>query len=144
MIKNKKMQLACLAAMLVAGSQMVAAQNKPAAEPVRRAGSPEEVFAAWDKDKNKSISLDEFKVGWNNVMQANAVARLQGQFRSHDANKSGFIEATEFANLPIIKQAGTTAPMMSAYDANGDQKLDFKEYLSLIETMMKNRPQAAK
>ncbi|MFT3806977.1 EF-hand domain-containing protein [Arenimonas sp.] len=144
MIKNKKMQMACVAAMLIAGSQMVAAQNKPAAEPVRRAASPEDMFNAWDKDKNKSLSLDEFKAGWGNVMQANAVVRLQGQFRAHDTNKSGFIEATEFANLPIIKQAGKSAPMLSAYDANADQKLDFKEYISLIETMMKNRPQAAK
>lgn len=144
MIKNKKLQMACVAAMFLAGTQMVAAQNKPAAEPVRRAASAEDMFAAWDKDKSKSLSLDEFKAGWANVMQANAVMRLQGQFRAHDANKSGFIEATEFANLPIIKQSGKSAPMMSAYDANGDQKLDFKEYISLVETMMKNRPQPAK
>lgn len=136
---------------MAAAAPVALAQTTPAAKPatgsapgVRRAGSAEEVFALWDKDKNKSISLDEFKAGWNNVMAANAITRLQAQFRSHDTDKSGFLEGGEYAALPLIKQAGASAPMMSAYDGNKDGKLDFKEYTGLVDMMMKNRQAAPK
>jgi Ca2+-binding EF-hand superfamily protein len=133
--------LALTAAQIAAAQQSAPAAGAQQAT-VRRAGSAEEVFAQWDKDKNKSISMDEFKAGWNNVMAANAISRLQTQFRAQDTNKSGFLEGSEYAALPLIKQAGASAPLMSAYDANKDQKLDFKEYAGLVDTMMKNRQAA--
>ena len=141
---NNSLLAAGVVLALTAAQIAAAQQSAPAAggqqATVRRAGSAEEVFALWDKDKNKSISMEEFKAGWNNVMAANAISRLQTQFRAQDTNKSGFLEGSEYSALPLIKQAGASAPLMSAYDSNKDQKLDFKEYASLVETMMKNRP----
>ena len=55
-----------------------------------------------------------------------------------DKNKSGALEQDEFANLELIKKAGAKAPMLSAFDADKNGKLEFKEYVSLVETMMKN------
>ena len=85
----------------------------------------------------KALTLDEFKNGWESAREQNILGRLETQFRAADKDKSGLIEAVEFANLPLIKRAGSGAPPMSAFDANRDQKLDFKEYLDLVPAMLK-------
>lgn len=116
-----------------------------AAAPVRTGPSPgdgqaataDQLFTTWDKDKNRMLSLDEFKNGWESAREQNIIGRLEAQFRAADKDKSGVIEASEFASLPLIKRAGSGAPPMSAFDANKDQKLDFKEYLDLVPAMLK-------
>lgn len=102
-----------------------------------QAGTPDQLFTLWDTDKNKTLTLDEFKNGWESAREQNILGRLETQFRAADKDKSGLIEAVEFANLPLIKRAGSGAPPMSAFDANRDQKLDFKEYLDLVPAMLK-------
>jgi Ca2+-binding EF-hand superfamily protein len=118
------------------------AATKPAAAPanaqVGERATPEMVFNAWDKDKNKSLSLDEFKAGWTEIQQRQVIAKLHQNFVAMDANKSGTLEQDEFAKLEIIKKAGAKAPMMSAFDADKNGKMDFKEYVEMIASMMKS------
>ena len=109
-----------------------------------QAATPDQLFIAWDKDKNKTLTLEEFKNGWESAREQNIMGRLEYQFRAADKDKSGLIEAAEFANLPLIKRAGSGAPPMSAFDSNKDQKIDFKEYLDLVPAMLKRLAPARK
>jgi len=135
-----------LAAALVAAtlSGSAFAQAKSAAAPangqqVGERATPETVFNAWDKDKNKSLSLDEFKAGWTEIQMRQTIAKLHQNFVAMDTNKSGALEQDEFAKLEIIKKAGAKAPMMSAFDADKNGKMEFKEYVEMISSMMKNQ-----
>lgn len=140
-----------LAAVLAGSSAM--AQTRPAtpspAAPARpnaqTASSPDQVFAAWDRDHNKTLSIDEFKVGWQDVREATVMRRLQSQFTAMDTNRNGAIDAAEYAALPAVKNSGASAPPMSAFDSNKNLSLDFKEFLGFVEAMIQNaRPAARK
>jgi hypothetical protein len=109
---------------------------RPAAE-ARGGPSPEELFAAWDRDHNKSLSLDEFRAGVEQGRQASVMARLGALFRSSDANRNGKLEAAEYASLPLIKRAGADAPPLSLFDGNKDGALDNKEYMQMIGQLVK-------
>ena len=109
-----------------------------------QAATADQLFLAWDRDKNKMLSLEEFKNGWEAAREQNILGRLEAQFRAADKDRSGLIEAIEFNNLPLIKRAGSGAPPMSAFDTNKDQKIDFKEYLDLVSAMMKRLAPASK
>lgn len=120
--------LACMAAALP-----LHAKNKPAAAQPDPAAT---AFKAWDKNADGQLSLVEFRAGWE---QTQAVARtqmaLRRQFATLDANRDGGIDATEYANLLLIKQAGKSAPPLARFDANGNAKLEFAEYVQLVETL---------
>ena len=136
---------AAVAATLTGGAFAQAAKPgaKPASAPAAQAGAqkpvtPEMVFDSWDKDKNKSLSVEEFKDGWTEIQMRQVVAKLHANFVQMDTNKSGALEANEFANLELIKKAGAKAPMMSAFDDDKNGKMEFKEYVEMVSTMMKN------
>jgi Ca2+-binding EF-hand superfamily protein len=144
MIHRNKLLAAGVAAAVAAtltGSAFAQAA-KPAAAPAAKAApqaaTPEMVFNSWDKDKNKTLSVEEFKAGWTEIQMRQVVAKLHANFVQMDTNKSGALEQNEFANLELIKKAGAKAPMMSAYDADKNGKLEFKEYVEMVSTMMKN------
>ena len=102
-------------------------------------------FKAWDTDKNGSLSPAEFRAGWARLRQGgaqNVEARLQQQFKHVDANNNGGIDRTEYANLLLIKQAGSAAPAFSEFDRDGSQKLEFGEYTELVRRMAQRRPGA--
>ena len=139
--RNKLLAAGIVAAAAVTftGSALAqAAAAKPAAGQAQQKATPEAVFASWDKDKNKSLSFEEFKGGWTEVQMRQTVAKLHQNFVAMDSNKSGALEQNEFANLELIKKAGAKAPMMSAFDADKNGKLEFKEYVEMIGTMVKN------
>jgi Ca2+-binding EF-hand superfamily protein len=143
MIHRNKLLAAGVAAAVAAtltGSAFAQAA-KPAAAPAAKAApqaaTPEMVFNSWDKDKNKTLSVEEFKAGWTEIQMRQTVNKLHQNFVQMDANKSGALEAGEFANLELIKKAGAKAPMMSAFDADKNGKMDFKEYVEMIASMMK-------
>ena len=129
--------LFCLLLALPA-SQAWAQAAKPAAAPqARPAADPAaEAFGAWDKDRNGSLSLPEFRAGWQQVQRtAEMQARLRHQFATVDANDNGAIDPAEYGSLVLVKQAGKNAPQMSVFDANRDGKLEFAEYVKLVQTL---------
>jgi len=114
--------------------------TKPAtAVAKQQASGPDAIFNRWDKDRNKSISIDEFRAGWQEVQNALVLRQLHDNFVAMDLDKSGFLESAEYANLELIKKAGSAAPMMSAFDTDKNQRLDFKEYVGLVSAMMRNK-----
>ena len=43
----------------------------------------------------------------------------------------------------LVKQAGKNAPQMSVYDANRDRKLEFGEYVKLVQALAPEAGKAA-
>lgn len=124
-----------LALALLAG--MASAQTKSAAAPAIAQPNPADAaFSAWDTDHNGSLSQQEFRNGWLQARQVMQLqARLSKQFAIIDANNSGAIEASEYGNLVLIKQAGNSAPPLATFDTNKDGKLQPAEYLKLVSTL---------
>jgi len=54
-------------------------------------------------------------------------------------DKDGYLNATEYAHLMLVQQAGKSAPPMAMFDMQRNQCLDFKEYLNAVEFMLKQR-----
>ena len=136
---------------LVAGALLAApainAQTRPAATPAAAPARPAvddatRTFRAWDKNGDSQLSLAEFTEGFQRAQAAVQVAAsLRRQFATIDANHSGAIDPTEYPNLVLIKNAGRNAPPLSRFDANGNGKLEFGEYVKLVEALSP-RPQA--
>ena len=122
---------------LVSQAGITVAQTKPAATPIKAQPNPADAtFASWDTDHNGSLSPQEFRTGWLQARQVMQLqARLSKQFELIDANKSGAIEAAEYGNLVLIKQAGKSAPPLATFDTNKDGKLQPAEYLKLVSTL---------
>ena len=97
---------------------------------------PEELFAHWDKDNNKTLSLDEFKAGVREMQNAAALRALHDNFVAHDINKNNALDAAEYANLEFIKRSGANAPPLSAFDADKNGSLDFKEYVGMVSALV--------
>jgi len=130
--------IAAALALAFAGAAVAqATPATPAGKP--RAATPDETFALWDKDKNKALSLEEFKAGYQQTQAQLAVRKLHQNFVAMDKNKSKALEQDEFANLELVKKAGAKAPQFSTFDADKNGKLEFKEYVSLIETMVRSK-----
>lgn len=146
---NPRVSKALLLALSFAVVNVASAQNRPATTATKPAAaaqakpatqqsqSPEATFARWDTDNNKVLSLNEFMAGWRDVQTALILRQLHDNFVLVDVNKSGYIEAVEYGNLELIKRAGPSAPPMSTFDLDKDSKLDFKEYVPMVQTMMK-------
>ena len=131
--------MALAGGLLLLGAQLANAQAAPAnAKPAQAAAADAagEAFKAWDKDRNGSLSLVEFRTGWQQVQRvAETQARLRHQFGMVDVNKNNVIDPAEYGNLVLVKQAGKNAPQMSVFDANRDGKLAFGEYVRLVQAL---------
>ena len=121
-----------------AGATLPAARPAPQAQPPAQpqAATPDQLFADWDRNKDKQLSLQEFKTGWADAQEAEFIGRLSLQFRQVDLNHSGFLEASEYANLPVIKRAGGGAPPFATFDVDANKTLDFKEYVMMVQAIM--------
>ena len=135
----RSMMLALSGGVLLLAAQAASAQAAPANAKPAQAAAPDtagEAFKAWDKDRNGSLSLVEFRTGWQQVQRvAEMQARLRNQFGTVDANKNNAIDPAEYGNLMLVKQAGKNAPQMSVFDANRDGKLGFGEYVKLVQAL---------
>jgi Ca2+-binding EF-hand superfamily protein len=109
----------------------------PKAAGANGSGSPEQLFGQWDTDKSGQLSRKEFTEGWERSREESLIGRLEAQFRSLDVDRNGVLDATEYANMPMMKRAGPAGPPMSAFDADKSGKMDFREYLSLVQAMIK-------
>lgn len=134
---NRIVPVTLLSLALASLGGLATAQSKPATTSTRAQPNPADAtFAAWDTDNNGSLSPQEFRTGWQQARQTLQVqARLRQQFATIDANKSGAIEASEYGNLLLIKQAGKAAPPLARFDANKDGKLQQGEYVQLVSTL---------
>lgn len=126
--------------------------QKPAATPARapapaasRDEAPERLFKAWDQDHDGSLSEQEFVEGWDRVRDRVRAGqqRLRAQFEAADANQDGAIDATEYARLQVVRNAGQPAPPLQAFDANRDQRLQFAEYIAMLERIARAMQQPA-
>jgi hypothetical protein len=89
-------------------------------------------FERTDTNHDGQLSLDEFKAGVSASRLGVIYQRLPSKFRSADADQSGFLEADEFAALPIIRSAGSEAPTLASADGDHNAKLDFREYVAMM------------
>lgn len=106
--------------------------------PAQPADEADAVFARWDTNRDGALSKDEFRAGWQKLQEAMALSRLHEQFVAMDTNKSGCINAIEYADLELIKRAGKTAPPFAMFDTQKNQCLDFKEYVNVVNYMVKH------
>ena len=144
-MSNPKRIAVFAASVMVVIATAAQAQANPAATAPARSAAPQqvssaEVFARWDTDHNKSLSQQEFKAGWDQVQANMLVYKLHENFLAMDANKDGALEASEYANLELVRKAGASAPPMSSFDVDKSQTLDFKEYLGFVKAMVKSKP----
>jgi len=103
----------------------------------QNAAPADAAFAAWDKDKNGSLSKDEFRAGYDAAIDSLAVQRLCEEFQRHDTNHDNRLDAGEYANLALVQHAGKSAPMLSAFDKDKNQSLDFAEYVEFVRVVAK-------
>ena len=126
---------ACAQAAAQPQPQPQRAQPATPASAAPREPAVDATFKAWDTDHNGVLSQAEFRQGWNSVRQRaeNKVeAGLRTQFDKVDANHNGAIDAGEYGNLLLVQRAGKSAPALASFDRNGDQRLEFDEYVALI------------
>ena len=127
----------------VAAYAAVPANGQPASVQTPAPARVEAVFGALDANKDKALSLQEFQAGYASVQRTIALeVRLREQFRTVDADRSSAIEAAEYANLVLVKQAGKAAPGLATFDANSNQKLEFSEYLTVVQRLAASQPAA--
>lgn len=113
-----------------------AAMAGQAATLAPRADGSSKVFAAMDANHDGHLSQEEFRKGYAGLRQAIALEmHLREQFQAIDADRNGALDAGEYADLALVKQAGRTAPGLSAFDANKNQKLEFEEYLAAVRAL---------
>ena len=94
------------------------------------------LFDTLDANKDQVLSRQEFQAGYAGLQRLVAMqVRLREQFSALDVNRSGVIDANEYANLELIKSQGKAAPSLSTFDTDHDQKLNFAEYATLVRKL---------
>jgi hypothetical protein len=130
--------LRCFLALLVVGEAGAQAPSSPASAPAPPSeesldeAAAEVAFKRIDSNHDQQLSREEFMAALSNGRQGLVYQRLPAHFRDRDTDKSGFLEAGEFAALRMVVAAGDAAPTMASADSNGDARLDFREYAALM------------
>lgn len=132
--------LLCAVAPLAAGPARNPPQTAVEAPAVL---SPAVVFAAWDSDKNKQLSLEEFNAGWARMERLAALRQLKAQFDRNDVNNNGALEPAEYAALALVRNAGASAPPIARFDGDKSGGVNFKEYVALVAALSANKDGAA-
>ncbi len=135
-------RLAAVALVLLTCQSAHARQGKPATAQQAPAADPAaSTFQAWDKDADGQLSPAEFRAGWQRAQAlAKTQAALAQQFATIDANYDRGIDASEYRNLVLVRNAGKEAPPLARFDADGSGKLEFAEYVRLVEALAPKSP----
>jgi hypothetical protein len=135
-----------VASLLLFAGTSTAAQAAQVAAPAAPAQTAAPgLFDTLDVNKDQVLSRQEFQSGYAGLQRLIAIqVRLREQFGALDANRSGAIDASEYANLELIKGQGKAAPSLVAFDANHDQKLNFAEYATLVRKLATGQASAKK
>jgi hypothetical protein len=134
---------ACGLSLLVGAACAADAPARKAAPAPRADASADAAFKALDTDRNGVLSSQEFRAGYAGLQRAIAVEiRLAEQFRAVDANHDGAIDGGEYARLVLVGRLGKAAPPLSTFDANGDHKLGFGEYVAAVRRLAALQSQA--
>lgn len=141
MIATKRSLLVATGFVLLLSATAGWAQGTSASKPPPAvAAQVNATFNAWDSDKNGALSRTEFEAGWMVIRQAaETQERLRMQFHKVDANGNGAIDAGEYSNLLLVKNAGSAALPLSSFDTNKNQRLEFDEYVGLVRRMSATR-----
>ena len=123
------------------------AAARPAVQPARPAtpsapsadAMADAAFKAWDANRDGTLSPAEFRTGMTALRRrteaSTALAlRLRAQFDRIDADGNDAIDGGEYGHLLLVRKADK-APALSTFDRNRDQRLDFAEYLVLVERL---------
>lgn len=104
----------------------------------------DQMFKAMDKDKNGSLSFEEFKTAViAERRQMMVIEQLQGNFKAADTNKNGTLNAAEFNALPVMAKLPSPKPVFATYDLNKDQAMDFREFLGFVQQVSNANPPPA-
>ena len=126
--------------LLVAAAAARAQSPESTRAPVAQAAAETNaVFKRWDKNGDDALSAAEFGTGWQEIQAANTLRALRDNFVAKDTDKSGSLEAAEYAKLDLIKQAAA-APSLATFDTDKNQSLDFKEYVGMVGVLIKPKP----
>lgn len=139
-----------LASVQTAVAQQPAGTAKPAGAKPAAGKQPDitqgidQMFKAMDKDKNGSLSFEEFKTAVvAERRQMMLIEQLQGNFRTADTNKNNTLNAAEFNALPVMAKLPAPKPVFANYDLNKDQAMDFREFLGFVQQVSKTNPPPA-
>lgn len=118
-----------------------AAPARPAARPGAPGRGPADggmatLFNAWDRDHSGSLTLAEFKQGWQDQRRVALVARLGEMFQTADANHDKLLQPAEYSRLPLMKRAGADAPPMATFDIDHSNSLDYQEYMRMVDALV--------
>jgi hypothetical protein len=132
-------ELAVASLLLLAGTSNAAqaAEGATRVAPGQAAHSPAPtLFDSLDTNRDQVLTRREFQAGYAGLQRVIAMqVRLREQFGVLDVNRSGAIDASEYANLELIRSHGKTAPSLGTFDADNDQKLNFAEYAVLVRRL---------
>ena len=134
-----------MATLLFAGASTAVHAAEAAHHSVTPPPAAPRLFDTLDADQDQVLSRPEFQSGYAGLQRLIAMQfRLREQFDTLDVNRSGAIDANEYAALELIKRQGKAAPPLSAFDADRDQKLDFVEYATLVRRLATGQAPAEK
>ncbi|XP_071088358.1 uncharacterized protein [Haliotis cracherodii] len=98
------------------------------------------LFNSLDTDKNLKVTLDEFLAAMPQIEpKERKCANLRRLFTMADTNKDGLLSADELSRIlttgdtPIAEDKAKR--LIARVDKDGDQKLDYEEFLKLIDLM---------
>jgi len=120
----------------VAGLLVVAPLLGAAAEPAAAQGAGgaagDAAFARWDADHDGVLSRAEFRAGWDVVQRARVQSRLHAQFARLDRDRSGALDAGEYAQVVLAQRAGAGGAM-SRFDLDHDGRIDITDSLRSVQ-----------
>ena len=140
----RSLSLLCVLALAAAGPSGARGAGPAVSSTPASGSSADQLLEAWfersDTDHNGELTLDEFKAGLPDTRERAVYQRLPAHFRAMDTNQDGFLEAGEFAALPIVRNAEGAPLTLASADANHDGKIDFREYVALVAKLDRATP----